>query len=307
MLIVWSATTWAIGKPIAASVVAADSAARAKANLAFQQRDWSNVILAYQTIIREEQTNAMAWFRLGVAYHEMKQYEQSVEPLQRALQLGFQTTTATQRLARVYAMMNQKDKALDLLERAIILGFATTRQGFALEPELNNVRDDARYAGLVEKAERNVASYCDGIPEHRQFDFWIGEWDVRPFATPNAAPIARSIIERANGNCTIVENYYTKAGYTGKSFNIYDASRQQWRQFWNDNTGVVVEFFGVYDANEKALKYRSESLSASGQKSLGRMTFYRRDDGSVRQLWESSTDNGTTWSVLFDGLYTRKR
>jgi hypothetical protein len=27
-------------------------------------------------------------------------------------------------------------------------------------------------------------------------------------------------------------------------------------------------------------------------------------DGSVRQLWETSRD-GQTWSVLFDGLYTR--
>jgi hypothetical protein len=25
----------------------------------------------------------------------------------------------------------------------------------------------------------------------------------------------------------------------------------------------------------------------------------------VRQLWEMSTDGGTTWNVEFDGLYTR--
>jgi hypothetical protein len=28
---------------------------------------------------------------------------------------------------------------------------------------------------------------CDR-PEHRQFDFWVGEWDVRPAGQPDTAP-----------------------------------------------------------------------------------------------------------------------
>lgn len=284
-----------------------DSTTRAKANIAFQTRDWTHAATLYQTITGEEQNNKMAWFRLGVALHELRQFQQAVEPLQRAIDAGFQVTTATHRLARVYAMMNQKEKALTMLERSINLGFAVTRHGLELESELTLLRSEPQYTVLVEKAERNVSAYCDAIPEYRQFDFWLGEWDVRPLLTPDVAPIARSIIERANGNCTIVENYYTKNSYTGKSFNIYDVASRQWRQFWNDNTGTVIEFVGVYDPKERAMKYRSESINANGQKTLGRMTFYQRDDGSVRQLWESSTDAGTTWAVLFDGLYTRKR
>jgi len=48
-------------------------------------------------------------------------------------------------------------------------------------------------------------------------------------------------------------------------------------------------------------------LGPDGQvrKTLGRMTFFPQD-GTVRQLWEQSVDGGKTWSVAFDGLYTRK-
>jgi hypothetical protein len=34
-----------------------------------------------------------------------------------------------------------------------------------------------------------------------------------------------------------------------------------------------------------------------------RITWTPHPDGSVRQLWEQSTDEGKTWQVAFDGLY----
>jgi hypothetical protein len=35
-----------------------------------------------------------------------------------------------------------------------------------------------------------------------------------------------------------------------------------------------------------------------------RITWSREADGSVRQLWESSSDGGRTWTAAFDGIYT---
>jgi hypothetical protein len=37
-----------------------------------------------------------------------------------------------------------------------------------------------------------------------------------------------------------------------------------------------------------------------------RITWTKNADATLRQLWESSTDGGKTWTVAFDGLY-RKR
>jgi hypothetical protein len=36
-----------------------------------------------------------------------------------------------------------------------------------------------------------------------------------------------------------------------------------------------------------------------------RITWEKKAADKVRQLWESSTDEGKTWKVLFDGLYVR--
>ena len=41
-------------------------------------------------------------------------------------------------------------------------------------------------------------------------------------------------------------------------------------------------------------------------KTLNRITWTPLPAGQVRQLWETSSD-GKSWTVAFDGLYTRKR
>ena len=38
-----------------------------------------------------------------------------------------------------------------------------------------------------------------------------------------------------------------------------------------------------------------------------RMPFFNQGSDRVRQLQEQSADGGKTWSVSFDGLYTRKK
>ena len=38
-----------------------------------------------------------------------------------------------------------------------------------------------------------------------------------------------------------------------------------------------------------------------------RITWEKKSDDEVRQLWESSPDGGQTWSVVFDGKYVRRK
>jgi len=40
---------------------------------------------------------------------------------------------------------------------------------------------------------------------------------------------------------------------------------------------------------------------------IDRITWEPLPGGDVRQLWEQSSDGGATWTVAFDGRYTRKR
>lgn len=61
---------------------------------------------------------------------------------------------------------------------------------------------------------------------------------------------------------------------------------------------------GVY-ADGK-LVYTGVAPGPNGAPAQQRLTFFQNGDGTVRQLWESSSD-GKQWQTVFDGLYVRQR
>src|SRR5215207_2474112 len=80
---------------------------------------------------------------------------------------------------------------------------------------------------------------CAGS-EHRQFDFWIGEWSVTP--TGKTKLVGSSLIEKLYGGCAVRENWMPLSGSAGGSLNsFYDG---QWPQTWVDSSNSRVEFTG---------------------------------------------------------------
>lgn len=142
--------------------------------------------------------------------------------------------------------------------------------------------------------------------EHRQLDFWIGEWDVRGVKQPAGAPPSHSRIERVEGGCVIQEQYTTPGGYSGRSLNAYHPQRQQWEQFWVDNQGGVHHYVG--HARDGNMFYEARGVHFAGMPAAGdvRMTFFRLAEGRVRQLGEQSSDGGKTWTTMYDLTYTRR-
>ncbi len=65
-------------------------------------------------------------------------------------------------------------------------------------------------------------------PEFRQFDFWLGDWDVESAASPGA--VSHNRITLINDGCTLREEYTTPGGYVGASLDFYDSSRKVWHQ-----------------------------------------------------------------------------
>ncbi len=127
--------------------------------------------------------------------------------------------------------------------------------------------------------------------ERRQFDFWIGDWQVHK---PDGSFVGLNRITPEYGGCVLHEHYATGRGYSGESLNIYDAARKVWHQTWVDSDGLLLVLEGRWDGKRMVLE---------GSKQ--RITWTPNDDGSVRQLWEAADDKGG-WSVVFDGRYTRK-
>src|SRR5437764_3834552 len=66
-----------------------------------------------------------------------------------------------------------------------------------------------------------LAAACDA-PEHRQFDFWLGEWSVH---TADGKLAGTNRITREYDGCVLHEHYATPRTYSGESLNMYDAGR----------------------------------------------------------------------------------
>lgn len=141
-------------------------------------------------------------------------------------------------------------------------------------------------------------------PEHRQFDFWVGKWDVHPKNAPDKL-VAHSHIERLYDGCTIRENWMPLSNSGGGSLSTYMPSKKSWRQFWTDNQNGAVDFTGGW--NGKAMVLTGNWPQPGHASQLTRMTYTRLEDGSVEQAGVTSDDNGKTWQPSFDFIYKRAK
>lgn len=139
--------------------------------------------------------------------------------------------------------------------------------------------------------------------ENRHFDFWEGRWMVR---AANGALAGHNTVSVFLGECVLQEHYTTPSGYEGYSLNMYDASRGVWHQTWMANGGGLLVLEGGYRDGRMVME--GETLGPDGTTRLNRISWSRvdGDPDRVRQLWEVSTDGGSTWTAGFDGLYIRQ-
>ncbi|SMQ74702.1 hypothetical protein SAMN06297468_2878 [Altererythrobacter xiamenensis] len=146
---------------------------------------------------------------------------------------------------------------------------------------------------------------CD-TEGHAGFDFWVGEWDVYA-ARDLETKVADSRIERKHNGCAVIESWMPLRGQGGTSLNHYDVATQRWHQKWvGQAPGAVYFEGGVVDGTMVLTGYWPNGAGA-GQDALTRMSYKRREDDSVRQHGEASTDHGLSWQTSFDFIYKPKQ
>lgn len=134
---------------------------------------------------------------------------------------------------------------------------------------------------------------------YKQFDFWLGDWNV---SNPAGQLIGRDHVERAFGGCVVQESWTSVDGGTGGSYSMYDLSRKLWHQTWVDSSGTLVVLEGGLQDGRMVLSGRQ--TGADGKPQQTRMT-WTREGSKVRQLWEASSDAGKTWRTIFEAIYTK--
>jgi hypothetical protein len=142
-------------------------------------------------------------------------------------------------------------------------------------------------------------SSCAETP-YRQFDFWAGDWDAYDSDNPTKV-VARVRVERILEGCVLLENYEGANGSIGRSFSIYDASRNVWHQTWVTNHGQLLLIEGRFQLGEMVLRGSDPS---AGPQSQVRGTWMPMDGGAgVREVGVTSSDGGKTWKPWFDLLF----
>ena len=157
----------------------------------------------------------------------------------------------------------------------------------------------AAFPAAAQTAPATPAPPPCATPDHRAFDFWVGEWDVTPYG--GGPLVAHSKIEALYSGCAIRENWMPLKGSDGGSLSNFDSGR--WHQIWVDSSGARVVFEGRYTGNAMVLTGNWPGV-ANGKDGLVRMTYTREPNGAVRQKGDVTTDNGATWSPSFDFLYS---
>lgn len=140
-------------------------------------------------------------------------------------------------------------------------------------------------------------------PAHSQFDFWVGDWEV--YSTTGDTIVGHNKINKILGGCVVEENWTGGGGFQGKSFNTYNLQDSTWNQVWVDMGGATYHFKGKLKNN--VMEMKGKAPGRNGKMVFFDMSYHPQEDGTVRQIWKMSTDEGKSWNTAFDGIYRKKK
>ena len=148
-------------------------------------------------------------------------------------------------------------------------------------------------------AQVNVCACCTN--QHKQFDFWLGKWDVYDTLSNK---VGENYILTLQDSCIIQENWTSK-GMTGTSYNYYNSVDSTWNQLWVDNKGNSLVLKGYYDDGKMILK-GTEKRGPKSKLFYDRITWQKMKNGDINQVWDIVDDKGNILSCAFNGIYKRR-
>lgn len=268
-----------------------------EADAFFSHQDYSEAVTAYQLITKNDSSNVVAWFRLGQSLYQLQRYQKALSAYLNADRAGSLQGSVRYNLACTNAMLGNEMEAIAWLNKALDVGFAGMKQ-LESDPDLSTVRSNARFTGLLRRCDKN-ARPCEYDERYRQFDFWLGEWEVYNTAGKR---VGTNHIEKQLEGCVLKENWVSLNGIGGQSTNYFDPASGKWIQIWVSQSGDHTYFEG--DFIDGGMHFIGENVSLDGTSQLNRMTIEPDGvSGNVHQLIETSDDDGINWTISFDGIY----
>ncbi|MEO8772498.1 MAG: tetratricopeptide repeat protein [Ferruginibacter sp.] len=271
----------------------------------FLAKEWKQAKNMYESLLTDTSHNPLSWMRLGFSDYNLGNYGAALTRYNKSLSLNPRPPIKgilLWRRAKIYALQNEKQKACTDLDSANAIGYSNLQELDSLK-DFNSIRMEPSFKTLRHTVY--VAAFpCMEDPHAREFDFWIGDWDV--FVTGTKTFAGHNTILKISSGCALLENWESSAS-NGKSINYIDPITNKWKQAWAGSYANGVQEFANGEYKDGAMRFDFETRDAAGNKQIGRFIFYNQGPNQVRQFNETSADGGKTWVTSYDFTYIRKK
>ena len=279
---------------LSASALAQQSAEMEGARELLLQSKWEEAAKAYTAITARDPQNGAAWQNLGESLLQQHKQEAAVQAFGQAAKAGFRPILNQVNIGRAYADARDKAKALAALQQVVDSGNGGRMRPIILSStEFSALSGDPEFQKLLDQTRPCTSA------EYRQFDFWIGDWDVQV----QGQTAGHNVVTLEQEGCLLVEHWKASTGgQTGTSFNYYDVRDKKWHQLYIDNSGNAGAFPAMAGTltGDKMVLLTDPKLSP-----VSRWTWYVVGPGKVRQMAEQSTDGQKTWNITWDSIYVK--
>jgi hypothetical protein len=168
-------------------------------------------------------------------------------------------------------------------------------------------------AGVCSAQTSGSPTPCRAV-EARQFDFWLGTWDLigRSRAHPGSIEWQETRSTNTIGStmdgCVTREDFESVAPHrwTGMSISVWSARTHAWQQTWVDSQGSYISLTGGFHDGRMILVTAPRALP-TGDVVVNRMVFHDIARDSLVWDWEASRDAGRTWDLLWSITYRRRK
>ncbi len=278
----------------------------------YQQQQWPEAIEAYRQLLAGDPQNEQAWYRLAQSHISLQQGLQALQAnqqLSEAQQIPIQLVWYQQ--AQAWQLTGDEQAQLKALDQAVRSGYSNTRE-LEENPLWSELRKHQLFSDILQSADKNLRP-CMYDERYRQFDFWLGRWEVYGDSEKSGPLFGHNHITRAEQGCLIMEQWQGASGSTGTSMNYFDGIQNQWVQRWVSGGGTVIDYSGGLISKAEGqqamqltgrIYYAQNSQQPQVRHFRGTWTVLK--SGVVRQFFEESTDGGENWYTWFDGYYFRE-
>ncbi|MEO0650115.1 MAG: tetratricopeptide repeat protein [Planctomycetota bacterium] len=264
----------------------------AEANAALSSGDLPAAVGPLSALAEMQPGNSSIRFQLGRALMAAERFEDAAAAFEGVA--GPVRPTALYNAACSFARAGHAAEAVARLESSVDAGFADVDL-MRTDSDLASLRETETFRSLVGTLEEELGApfVLDPDAPRTWFDWWIGEWTP---TTGLPASFAQTTEWGLNGTaiCARTEVSQTLLNW--------QPQLGVWRMNWSSAFGDHDRLEGGLEG-DKLVMHQDEIRLQPGQ--IGRLTYANIRENAFQMLWETSADEGQSWSMVTQALFRR--